>query len=228
MTEHRFETREQASIKAAEHILAALKRRIDAHQSTAMVVSGGTTPVICFATLAAAELNWSQVQVFLSDERWVASEHPDSNEKLVRDSLLTGAAKNATFRAVYRQGIPIEQGCRELEEDIRLLPSPFACVLLGMGNDGHFASLFPDFSNLTASLDPQGEQLCVPVHTAASPHPRVSLTLSALCRSDEIILLIFGEEKWQTLEKARLSDDAYPVSRLLLQNRTPVHIFWAA
>ena len=74
---------------------------------------------------------------------------------------------------------------------------------------------------------PDGEALCIPVHTEASDYSRISLTLSALCRSDEVILLIFGDEKWQMLERARQSIDAFPVSRLLQQDRAPVYVFWA-
>jgi len=228
MRVHQFESREQASKKAAEQILVSLRRHLDNNDSAAIVVSGGSTPERCFTSLSNAELNWQNVRVFLSDERWLPAEHPDSNEKLVRDSLLTGAANRAKLQRVFREGITIEQACHGIENEILQLSVPFASVLLGMGADGHFASLFPDFDDLATSLDLKSNRLCLPVHTAASSWTRVSLTLSAMCRSDEVLLLIFGEEKWQTLERARLSDNAYPVSRLLSQTQTPVHVYWAA
>jgi len=227
MIKNRFETREQASSQVAELISAALKRQIDAHNSAYMVVSGGTTPVACYSRLASTSINWSGVRLFLSDERWVSPEHADSNEKLVSDSLQSAAAKAASLYPVYSEVIPIERRCQQIERDLRKLPLPFACVLLGMGADGHFASLFADDDECSSGLELDGVQLCKPVHTASSPHARVSLTLSALCRSEEILLLIFGEEKWRTLENARRAHELYPVSRLLLQTRTPVHVFWA-
>lgn len=227
MIENRFETREQASLHVAERMSTALKRQIDSRDSAYMVVSGGTTPAACFSRLASAGINWARVRLFLSDERWVPPEHDDSNEKLVIDSLQSAAAKAASLYRVYSEVTPIERRCQEIEQDLRQLPFPFACVLLGMGVDGHFASLFPDDDAHSSGLEPDGEQLCKPVFTAASPHPRVSLTLSALCRSEEILLLMFGEEKWRTLENAKRTHEVYPVSRLLSQTRTPVHVFWA-
>lgn len=227
MIEHRFKTREQASIKAAEHISAAIERSLNGQNRASIVVSGGRSPVRCYAELAATTINWSQVDVFLSDERWVVADHPASNEKLVVDNLRCGAAQDLRLHGVYREGVSIEQRCTQIETGIRQLPSPFASVLLGMGSDGHFASLFPDFDGLGESLELNAERFCVPVHTAASEYPRFSLTLSALCHSNDIVLLIFGDKKWQTYDRARNSADAYPVSRLLLQDQTPLHVYWA-
>jgi 6-phosphogluconolactonase len=96
-----------------------------------------------------------------------------------------------------------------------------------MGEDGHFASLFPDAENLEQGLDTDGIQLCLPVNTAASPHPRISLTLAALSRSDAIVLLFFGAAKREVYEQAKADSNGYPVSRLLLQKRAPVHVYWA-
>jgi 6-phosphogluconolactonase len=226
MIENRFETREQASLHVAERMSAALERQIDECGSACMVVSGGATPADCYTRLASASIDWARVRLFLSDERWVSPQHADSNEKLVRDRLKSAAAKAASLYRVYSEVTPIDLRCEEIEQDLRKLLFPFACVLLGMGVDGHFASLFPDDED-SSGLEPDGEQLCKPVHTAASPYPRVSLTLSALCRSEEILLLIYGEEKWRTLENAKRTHDLYPVSSLLSQTRTPVHVYWA-
>ena len=96
-----------------------------------------------------------------------------------------------------------------------------------MGEDGHFASLFPDAENLADGLDVEGEQLCIPVTTEASPHPRVSLTLAALARSDAIVLLMFGENKLKVYEQAKQKGSKLPVAALLKQKKAPVHIYWA-
>jgi len=221
-----FESREAASLAAAERIRAALTRRLDAQGAASLVVSGGTTPAACFAELANTPLDWSHVTVVLSDERWVAPDHDDSNEKFVRDTLLAGAAREATLQPVFRSGMTPEDRCLQLNDELRLAPFPFACALLGMGEDGHFASLFPDARNLEDGLAADSRLLCVPIVTSASPHPRVSLTLTALSRSDEIVLLIFGDAKRAVYDAAKRSDD-FPVSRLLKQKRAPVHVCWA-
>jgi 6-phosphogluconolactonase len=225
--EHIFETREQASIAAAQRIGEALDRRLEGQGEASLVVSGGTSPAGVFAELAKTALPWSGVHVILSDERWVPPDHEDSNEKLVRETLLAGEARGATLLPVFRQGATIEERCSEINEELLLAPFPFACALLGMGEDGHFASLFPDAENLQEGLDVDSRQLCIPVQTAASPHPRVSLTLSALSRSDEIVLLIFGDAKRDVYEAARISTNGSPVSHLLRQKRAPVHVCWA-
>mgnify|MGYP001820537617 FL=1 len=190
-------------------------------------MSGGTSPAGVFAELAKTTLNWPGVHVILSDERWVPPEHEDSNEKLVRETLLAGEAQDASLLPVYRPDVTIEERCSEIGEELLQAPFPFACALLGMGEDGHFASLFPDAENLQEGLDVDSRQLCIPVQTAASPHPRVSLTLSALSRSDEIVLLIFGDAKRDVYEAARTSTNGTPVSHLLRQKRAPVHVYWA-
>ena len=225
--ENIFDSREAASVAAAERIAAALGRRLDAQREASVVVSGGTSPAGVFAELARMPLAWPDVHVILSDERWVPPEHEDSNEKLVRDTLLTGEAKEATVLPVYKPGVTVEERCVELNDELRLAPFPFACALLGMGEDGHFASLFPDAENLEEGLDVDSSELSIPVNTAASPHPRVSLTLSALSRSDEILLLMFGDRKREVYEAAKQTANGYPVFHLLRQKRAPVYVYWA-
>jgi 6-phosphogluconolactonase len=222
-----FDTRDQAAIAAAQRIEDALVRRLDAQGDASLVVSGGSSPAGVFAELAGKALAWSDVHVILSDERWVPPDHDDSNEKLVRETLLTAEAREAKLLPVYKAGMTIDDRCGELNDELREVPFPFACALLGMGEDGHFASLFPDAANLEEGLDVDSPQLCMPVTTAASPHPRVSLTLSALSRSDEILLLIFGDAKRRVYEAARDAANGHPVSHLLRQKRAPVHVYWA-
>lgn len=227
MIDYEFSNREEASQAAAERIVELLDRRLVAHGQASLVVSGGTSPVQCFSELAKADTDWSNVHVVLSDERWVSPDHADSNERLVRENLLTGCAASAELLSVYRDGESIDARCTTLDAELRRLPFPFASALLGMGEDGHFASLFPDFDDLESGLELDHKRLWLPVRTAASPHPRVTLTLSALSRSDEIILLIFGDSKLRTLESAAKNGGALPVSRLLFQKRAPVRIYWA-
>ena len=221
-----FESRDAASAAAAEKIVADLERRLESQRRASIVVSGGTTPLACFAELAKADLEWARVNVLLSDERWVPADDEASNERLLRNQLLVGPAAAAHFVPMYVEGKSIEARIAELDDEgVRLLP--FACALVGMGTDGHFASLFPDIENLELGLDVESRQFSIPVSTAASPHERLSLTLAALSRSDEIVLLIFGEEKRRVLERARSAPDVLPVSAMLWQKRAPVRVYWA-
>jgi len=225
MTEHLFETRLQASEAAAKRIAELLVTRLESQAEASIVVSGGTTPRQCMSALAKTPLDWQRVQVVLSDERWVAADHEDSNERLVREALLVDAAAAAKLLPVFADDVSPEERCEALQNPLPVLP--FACSLIGMGADGHFASLFPDADQLAQGLDVEGGRLYLPVTTAASPHPRISMTLAGISRSDEIALLFFGEEKLAVYRQALELANGYPVSRLLRQKRAPVRLFWA-
>ena len=101
----------------------------------------------------------------------------------MRNTLLVNGAARADLLAFYDGKISVEERAATLDKEIRFVPFPFACSLLGMGEDGHFASLFPDAANLERGLDVDNPDFCMPVTTEASPHPRLSLTLSAISRS---------------------------------------------
>jgi 6-phosphogluconolactonase len=225
--ENIFEGREAASTAAANRLADALLRRLDGQADASLVVSGGTSPAMCLEELSSAPLDWQRVHVLLSDERWVPGDDPDSNENNVRRTLLQNRAAHAHLLPVYDAGSDVATRCQALEVEIRAIPIPFAAALIGMGEDGHFASLFPDFDQLKSGLDVDYPGLCLPVSTAASPYPRVSLTLAAISRSDEIVLLFFGDAKREIYERAKRESNGFPVSRLLRQKRAPVHVYWA-
>lgn len=224
---HHFETRDDASIAAANSIAELLAHRLAAQDAASLVVPGGTTPARCFDALSAVDIDWKAVNVVLSDERWVAPDSDDSNEKLVRDTLLKDRAASASLLGVFDAHSTPDARAETLADEIRAMPFPFACALLGMGEDGHFASLFPDADNLEVGLDTDSSDLCLAVRTAASPHPRISLSLAALSRSDEIVLLVFGQAKLDVLEAAKAQGSELPIARLLRQKRAPVNIYWA-
>ena len=222
-----FDSQEEASLAAAARIRDALSRRLEYQSEASLVVSGGSTPARCFAALADTELDWANVHVLLSDERWVSPDDDASNERLVRSTLLQRHAAAARLMPMFDGGAQPAARREDLEAEIRTLPFPFACTLLGMGEDGHFASLFPDAGALQHGLDPESSDLCVVVETAASPYVRLSLTLAALSRSDEIVLLMFGEAKREVYERAKTLKNSLPVAHLLKQKRAPVHVYWA-
>lgn len=226
--EYFFANRSEASFAAAEFIAERLRERLAAADSAALIVSGGSTPVRCFERLAAASLQWQRVLVLMSDERWVPADSDDSNEKLVRTHLLQRHAAAAALLPVYAAGRTPGERCAELGAELANVARPHACALLGMGSDGHFASLFPDATNLAGGLDLDVAPAYIPVSTAASPHLRVSMTLSTVLASNAVVLLIFGGDKRDVYEAAAAGETDYPVTALLRQQRLPVQVFWAA
>ena len=205
-----FPNRSQATMAAAERLEAALRGRLDRDGEAAIAVSGGTTPEPVFQALAKCPLPWERISFTLTDERCVPPTDPASNEGLLRRSLLQGAASAAHF-------IPLS------DEDVASLPNCLASVLLGMGEDGHFASLFPDAANLNEGLALPGGPPVIDVRTAASPHPRRSLTLARLLATDRLLLLAFGKAKRAVLEEPGMT----PVATLLGQRECPLEILWA-
>jgi 6-phosphogluconolactonase len=225
--EHFCDSRHAASQLAAKRISTRMQLDLEVQSEASIVVSGGSTPKECFDILATTGLPWNRVHVVPSDERWVPSAHAASNEKMIRETLLVKRAMNAMLQTLYADATTARDHCATLANELETLPLLFSSVLLGMGEDGHFASLFPDIASLEDGLDMDSTSRCLAIETTASPHARISLTLSTLTRSKEIILLVFGEAKRAVLGKAMLSGNAYPVSRLLQQKRTPVHVIWA-
>jgi 6-phosphogluconolactonase len=224
---HEYESHSDAAIAAGKRIINALHRRLETHDSAALVVSGGTTPAPVYEYMAHKELDWHRIHVLLSDERWVPSDHSDSNEKMLRDALEKSRASYAQITSYFDVDSSLEERCGELEKELGEMPLPFTSVLLGMGNDGHFASLFPDDGDLETAIDLQSPRGFVPVDTESSPYRRISMTLAALLRCDEILLLISGAEKRAVLEQATDPESELPIAYLLRQMRVPVDVFWA-
>ena len=224
-----FENRPAASAAAAEILATLIGEALETNPKAeaSLVVSGGSTPGPCFDLLSEEALDWSRVSVIPSDERWVPADDADSNERLIKNRLLQGLAGQGKVLSFFRAGLNASQAPRLIEKDLADVAQPFSAVLLGMGEDGHFASLFPDFDGLPKALDPQQKAASTMVQTAGSPHLRISLTLSALLNCKHTVLLIFGEAKRNVFETASAGGSAYPIEALLHETRKPLTVIWA-
>jgi len=213
----------------AEAAAAALAGALAGPGRRALVVTGGTSPGAVYDRLSRLDLDWRDVTVTLSDERWVDAASPLSNERLVRDRLLTGPAASARLLPLKAGGADPTADASAVEPCLRAL-LPWSAVLLGMGEDGHIASLFPGDPDLPGRLDPDGHGLCVgvPVAGLAPFVPRLSLTLRALLTTSLVVLLISGEAKRELLRRVA-AEPAFdpPVAAILRQDRTPVRVLWA-
>lgn len=197
---------------------------IELRDSSTLVVSGGSTPRGFFQQLGTVDLPWSSIRVTLADERWVAKDHPDSNEGQLRKWL----PKVAEAELISLRG-DRDDPCVQIENLNETLGNEQALdvVVLGMGADGHTASLFPDAPQLKEGLNLANPAACLLVDPPAAPHRRVSLTLSKLLQAREIIVHITGEEKVSVIENAwRVADpERFPISAVLHQSLVPVTIF---
>jgi 6-phosphogluconolactonase len=215
----------------ADEIVRRLEAGVRDRGHASLVVSGGTTPGALFDALCRRDAPWDKVWITLSDERWIPPGEDGSNEKLVRTRLLRDTAERARFIAMLTQDAKPEDAEAAVDAAISGIPRPFDVTLLGMGDDGHTASLYPHAPELKAALDVEAPALVHAVHArnAAATGDRMTLTLRAILESQWIAILIQGEAKLKTYRDAENGADVtqMPVRTVLARSRPPVEVFWA-
>lgn len=226
---YRFESSGRLHEALSERIATTLQEAITARGEALLAVSGGNTPKPLFEKLSRIDLPWEKVTVTLVDERWVDPQDDASNEKLVRAHLLQNFAAKAGFVGLKTDDTTPQEGCGPLERTLSTLPLPFDAVILGMGNDGHTASFFPNATALPRALDPQSRKLCYAVTPLNAPHPRMTLTLYALLQSRLLILHIEGAQKLAVLNEAEQPGDVaqMPIRALLRRSDLSLEIYHA-
>jgi 6-phosphogluconolactonase len=213
----------------AARLDAALDEALAARGHAVLALAGGRTSPPVFRRLARRARDWRRVTVLPSDERWVAADHPDSNLAAMR-AAFTGAEGLEFVPLVPRSpaGAP-DPGFANAA--LAPLARPFDATLLGMGTDGHFASLFPGAPTLAAALDPGCRDAAAAIvpdpMPAAGPHPRISLTLARLLRSRHVLLAITGADKRAVLARAVAGDATLPVAALLAAARPEIEVHWS-
>lgn len=218
----------------AQDIAQRLQLAIQTRGKAVLSVSGGKSPIALFESLRAQAIDWSQVSVTLVDERCVPSTHPDSNSQLVKQHLLQDAAHAATLVPMVTEAIDVSDATQQAAWASAQWQTVGAAdvLVLGMGADGHTASLFADAPNLSQALDLHNTQNCVGItlaHPPANaPYPRVTQTLAALLRAKHIVLPISGNDKRNTLQRTwTQKQNQLPVSHVLHQTLAPVAV-WIA
>jgi 6-phosphogluconolactonase len=214
------------AVFVAERLRAGLAARGQA----LLIVSGGSTPVPFFEALAAQPLDWPHVTVALADERWLPPDHADSNERLVRAHLLHGPAAQARWVPMFDGQASPEGAAPDIERRLAALPWPADVVVLGMGGDGHTASLFPHAPELAAALHVGQPARCVAVGVPQAPNvpvPRISLTPRALLDARLLVLHITGQAKLDLLARAQAEGPVadMPIRLVVRQTQVPCHVF---
>lgn len=226
--EHRFPDGVALAHALAGEIKVDLDEAVGVRGSASLIVSGGTTPKRLFGVLSNETLPWEKVWLTLADERWVEPADAASNERLVREQLLVGAAAAAHFVALKNPAPTPEAGADWAWRALSRVPHPYDVVMLGMGLDGHTASLFPGSLALARAMDPAASPGCIAVNALTAPHARVSLNLAALLDARRIVLHIEGDAKWQVYQRARTTGSLaeMPVRAILQQREVPVDVYW--
>lgn len=234
MKEFFFEQRHHLINALVAECQDVLSEALSKHGVATLLVSGGTTPAPLYEALSKTDLNWKKIKIALVDERWVDNQHSASNEALIRRTLLINNAKAAEFIGMKTAAASATEGQKETEASYRKLPQPFSLAIVGMGSDGHTASLFPggegtvdalraDNDNLTAAITAQQSEV-----TGANTE-RLSMTIAGLLKTERVIILFTGEDKLTVFNLAQKDGpvDELPIRALIHQDAVPVELYWA-
>ncbi len=209
----------------AVHVASILRQAIERDGAASLLVSGGRSPIPFFEALSEQPLDWRRVQVGLVDERWVAPDQDGSNEALVRHHLLRGLAAEASFVGLYQPAASLEAAARQAGQALSALKQPFDAVVLGMGEDGHTASLFPGSPNLAQGLAGTCAEPCMAMIAPVEPRQRITLTWPLLAGARHRCLAIQGPAKLETLREALRADPLRMPIRAFLGE--PLEIYWS-
>lgn len=230
---HSFPDRETLVTELTTVIADLLSEGVSRNDRASLFVSGGSTPVQLFKSLSIQDLPWPNIDIFLVDERWVSPTAKDSNELLVKTHLLQNRAAAANFTGMWSPIESARDGEIECAKQIQKIQRPFDVLILGLGNDGHTASLFPGAARLELATNMDSGKICLAITPVNAPHERMTLTLPAILESKRIFLHINGQNKKDVLEQALKSGPAEEMPiRFIVRNAAPelknnCSIYWA-
>ncbi len=230
---HEFKDLADLTKAMTDAMTSRFQARFDAGQKVNWAVSGGSTPAPLFQAMSGQNLGWENVHICLVDERWVPPSHPRSNETFMREKLLVKYGALASFTPMWDEDFEtIHDAAPALDARYKNHTLPFTSVLLGMGPDGHTASLFPDAEGLEEAFDLTSGAYVTALHAKRSDVTggeldRVSLTARAIVEADHTALMITGDEKRGVFESAVNTGQNLPIGRLINLLKKPLNVYWA-
>ncbi|MCH8538390.1 MAG: 6-phosphogluconolactonase [Alkalimonas sp.] len=223
---HHFSTSQQLNADFAKRLIEIVQDAIEARDHAYLAVSGGRTPQALFEYLSTTDLPWHKVTITLADDRWLSATEKDSNERLVKSVLLQNKAATASFISLVTEDAKAEDGEQSICQRFADIPT-FDAVILGMGEDGHTASLFPCSAELAKGLTT--EQAAVAVNPTTAPYQRMTLSQSRLLNSRNVFLHLVGSSKLNVLNQAMAAADPkqMPIRAFLQHPCVDVQVMFA-
>ena len=221
------ETADGVALDLADAVAGFLAARLREVPRASLVVSGGSTPLPFFRALSGKDLDWGRVDVLLADERWVEENDDASNTRLVRENLLQNRAASARFLSLKQPGATPSEGLERVKAELVNLALPIDVLILGMGNDGHTASLFPDAPELESAMNPECQEIVAPATPASQPQKRITLTWPPLRDARFTALHLKGEDKLQTLDRAMSEPDKVLEMPIRAFLKPGLQVFWS-
>lgn len=224
-----FNTRNELDEALSTTVANALSKAIAEKGKASLAVSGGSTPKGFFKALSQIDLAWDKVTITLADERWVDFESDASNTRLVHENLLQNNAKAATFFHIKQGELLSESTLTELNLAAKESLLPLDVLILGMGEDGHTASLFPCSDQIEQGLSLDNTDALMKVVPKTAPNDRITFTFSHLIQSKNIILHVCGESKKTVLAQANAGADFFemPIRAFLQDQKVTTQVYWA-
>jgi 6-phosphogluconolactonase len=216
---------------ALSHALHSYSLQILSEQANVLIaLAGGSTPMAAYAEFAQALLPWSQMQLTLIDERFVPITDAQSNEGTIASAFSAVKTQLGGWHGLMHASITIEQAAARANQDIQALQQAIDIAVIGMGSDGHIASLFVESADYQHAMDVQCHDAVLPIRFAAQDGKvnRLSFSLAELLKAKKILICITGDEKRRVLEQSlNGSRPDYAVAHLLKHYSRPIEIFWS-
>ncbi|PDX42816.1 6-phosphogluconolactonase [Helicobacter pylori] len=218
-----FENLEDCHKALTERFKEFFNTALKKHHQVSIAFSGGRSPISLLQKLSVLDLKWHECSISLVDERIIDTSHDDSNTKLLHDYLLQNNALKASFIPLLPKKISSDTNAL-FHFTNQHFKQPHLAIL-GMGTDGHTASLFPETS---AFLNEEKENIVL-VKPANAPYERLSMSVNALENCEKLFLSISGVEKREVLEKALKESAPYslPIARILHSQKVTTEVFYA-
>ncbi|TRX56820.1 6-phosphogluconolactonase [Thalassomonas sp. M1454] len=224
-----FESREQLDQEFATKVAEQLAQAIANKGRASIAFSGGSTPKGFFNALSQKDIDWSKVTVTLADDRWVDVNNNDSNDKLIRENLLINKASSAQLFSLKQEGTFDQEYLTSLTKQANNTVLPLDIVILGMGEDGHTASIFPCSEQVHQGLSTTSEPALMKTIPTTAPYERITFNFNALIGCSHLYLHIVGQSKQDVLNQALANDNAVemPIRAFLHNSEKTCEIIWA-
>ncbi len=206
-----------------DYLVQSIRQLLETKDEICIAVSGGKSPIGLFEKLSRQSIDWAKVTITLVDERFIDTNNQDSNENLVKTYLLKNKAKEAKFIGLSNTNMKVDSVIDHLNATMPKID----IAILGMGEDGHTASIFPCCSELERATNLSATEKYIATKPTTANYQRIGLNLSALVEIPHLILSINGNKKLEVLEKSLTTEKKQPPIGLLLSNRPDTKIFWS-
>ena len=214
----------------SERLQVLVRAAVDARGSALIGLAGGSTPMAAYAGFAAANMPWQKLKLALIDERYVPVSDSRSNEASIAAAFAGVKDRLGAWQGLYSESEGIAACAAAADAALQAFGLPFDATVVGMGSDGHIASLFAESADYEAAMSADGMRTVMPVRFAAESGmaDRLSMTLPALLETRHVLICITGDEKRDVLQRS-LDGSApqYAAARFLAAYQGPVDIYWS-